>query len=453
MNRLRQEKDFYKTLAAVALPIALQSLISSSLTLVDNLMVGQLGESALTSVGLAIQIFHLQWMVLFGFCTGCSTFTTQFWGVRDVSSIRKVAGLGITACLAVSAAFFVVAVAAPEFVLRIFTDIPEAVQAGSRYVRMAAPGFLFLAVTQPLSGTFRATQQTKIPLYVSSFAFGLNTVLNYLLIFGHFGFPAMGISGAALATMIARAAECGLMVAIILSRKNILSGKVKEFFSYNMEFVRRVFRNATPTTVNEGLWGAADAAYNAAYGRLGITSYAAVQASNTIMNLFAYAAFSIGDAALILVGERLGRGDTEGARALAQKLIRVGIFVGALFGVLVILLSGPILSLFDLSDRGIFLATRVILVKGLFLPLTMFIVIHITGTLRSGGDTKFAMFCEVGTMWLIGVPLAFLGALYFHLPVYAVVLLVQAESLVKSLILQKRYRSGKWLKNMIQGME
>ncbi|HRV33212.1 MAG TPA: MATE family efflux transporter [Anaerovoracaceae bacterium] len=453
MNKLRADKEFYRTLAAVALPIALQSLISSSLTLVDNLMVGQLGESALSSVGLAIQIFHVQWMVLFGFCTGCSTFTTQFWGIRDLRSIRKVAGLGMTTCLAVSAFFFLGAVAAPDSVLRIFTDIPEAVESGSRYVRLAAPSFLFLAVTQPLSATFRATQQTKIPLYVSSFAFGLNTLLNYLLIFGHFGFPAMGIRGAALATMISRMMECTLMLSMMLSRKNILSGRLKDFFSFNLNFVRRMFRNATPTTVNEGLWGAADAAYNAAYGRLGITAYAAVQASSTIMNLFAYAAFSVGDASLILVGERLGRGDKEGALILSGKLIRVGITVGAVFGILMILLSGPILGLFELSTHGIFLAGRVLLIKGLFLPLSMYIVIHITGTLRSGGDTKFAMFCEVGTMWLVGVPLAFLGALYLNLPVYTVVLLVQAESLIKALILQKRYRSGKWLKNMIQGMD
>jgi Na+-driven multidrug efflux pump len=273
-----------------------------------------------------------------------------------------------------------------------------------------------------------------------------------VLIFGHFGFPAMGISGAALATMISRMVECGWMLSIILSRKNILSGKLKDFFSFNLNFVRRVFRNAMPTTVNEGLWGAADAAYNAAYGRLGITAYAAVQASSTIMNLFAYAAFSIGDASLILVGERLGRGDKEGAMILSGKLIRVGITVGVVFGGFMILLSGPILGLFELSAQGIFLAKRVILIKGLFLPLAMYIVIHITGTLRSGGDTKFAMFCEVGTMWFIGVPLAFLGALCLDLPVYTVVLMVQAESLIKSLILQKRYRSGKWLKNMIQGM-
>lgn len=453
MLKPQADKAFYRTLAAVALPIALQSLVSSSLTLVDNLMVGQLGETALGSVGLATQIFHIHWMVLFGFCTGCSTFTTQFWGVRDVANIRRVAGLGVAFCFAVSTLFFTVATAAPEFVLRIFTDSPEAIELGSTYVRTAAPSFLFLAVTQPLSGTFRATQQTRIPLYVSSFAFGLNTVLNYLLIFGHFGFPAMGIGGAALATMISRMMECGLMVALMLSQKNVLSGRIKEFFSFNRHFVGRVFRNTTATTVNEGLWGAADGAFNAAYGRLGITAYAAVQASGTIMGLFCYAAFSVGDAALILVGEKLGQGDKEGAFALAGKLVRVGLFVGALFGGLMILLSGPILGLFELSARGVFLARRVLLVKGLFLPALMYIVIHITGTLRAGGDTKFAMFCEVGTMWLIGVPLAFFGALYLRLPVYAVVLMVQAEVLVKSLILRKRYRSGKWLKNMIQGID
>jgi putative MATE family efflux protein len=448
-----ENKKFYATLAAVALPIALQSLISSSLTLVDNLMVGQLGESALSSVGLAIQIFNMQWMVIFGFCTGCSTFITQFWGVKDLSNIRKVTGLGITVCFSISMLFFLTAALVPEFVLGVFTDIPVAIEMGSDYVRTAAPCFLLIAVTQPISATLRATQQTRIPLYVTAFAFCLNTSLNYILIFGHFGAPAMGITGAAMATVASRVVEASLMAGIILSKKNVLSGKIKEFFSFNLNFVRRVFRNATATTVNEGLWGAADAAYNAAYGRMGVTAFAAVQASSTIMNLFAYAAFSMGDASLILIGERLGRGDTEGAYEISQKLVRVGIAVGILLGVMVVVFSGPILGMFELTAEGLYLAKRVIIVRGLVLPMSLYIVIHITGTLRAGGDTKFAMLCEVATMWLIGVPIAFLGALYFKLPIYVIVLLVQIESLTKSILLRKRYRSKKWLNNMIQNMD
>lgn len=448
-----QEKSFYRTLAAVALPIALQSLISSSLVLVDNLMVGQLGEKALTSVGLAIQIFNIQWMILFGFCTGCATFVTQFWGVKDIPNIRKVAGLGVTACLCISFLFFIVGIMVPGFILRIFTDIPEAISAGSGYVRIAAPCFLFLAISQPLSGVFRGTQQTKIPLYISSFSFLLNTLLNYIFIFGKFGMPVLGINGAALATVIARFVECMLMMGAILSKRNILSGNIRTFFAFNRNFVKRVFRNATPTTINEGLWGTADASYNAAYGRIGITSYAAVQASSTIMNTFAYAAFSVGDASLILIGERLGRGDTKGAYELSQKLIKVGIAVGVIFGLSVVLMSSSILSMFDLTEEGLFMAKRILFIRGVFLPLSMYIVIQVTGTLRSGGDTKFAMLVEGSTMWFVGVPLAFLGVLYLELPVYAIVLLVQAESILKAYLLHKRYRSEKWLKNMIQGMD
>lgn len=448
-----ENKQFYTTLAAVALPIALQSLISSSFILIGNLMVGQLGENALSSVGLAVQIFNVQWMVIFGFCTGCATFITQFWGVRDLPNIRKVTGLGITVCVLISLFFFLAARFAPEAVLGIFTETPSTIKMGSEYVRTAAPCFLLIAVTQPISGTFRATQQTKIPLYVTAFAFCLNAFLNYALIFGHFGAPAMGVRGAAVAIVAARIVEAGLMGGILLSKRNILSGKIQEFFSFNLNFIRRVLKNATPTTINEGLWGAADAAYNAAYGRMGVTAFAAVQASSTIMNLFAYAAFSVGDASLILIGERLGRGDTEGAFKISQKLVKVGITVGIVLGVMVIVFSSSILGMFELTPEGLFLAKRVIIVRGLVLPMSLYIVIHITGTLRAGGDTKFAMLCEVLTMWLIGVPLAFLGALYFELPIYVIVLLVQIESVIKSLILRHRYRSKKWLNNMIQDMD
>ncbi|MCQ2561980.1 MAG: polysaccharide biosynthesis C-terminal domain-containing protein, partial [Clostridia bacterium] len=200
-------RQFYRTLLAIAVPIALQNLIASSFTMVDNIMVGKMGETALASVGLATQLFSVQWMMIFGLCSGCSTFYSQFWGTSDVKSIRKTLGFAWTACVSLSLIFFLVAQFAPGFVLGLFTNEPIAIEQGKGYLTIAAVNFLFVAICQPVVAALRATQQTKPPLYITIAAFFTNTCLNYCLIFGNFGFPRLEIRGAAIATGISRALE------------------------------------------------------------------------------------------------------------------------------------------------------------------------------------------------------------------------------------------------------
>ena len=225
-NRIHiDNRHFYRTLLAVAVPIALQNLISSSFFLVDTVMVGKLGELALASTGLATQVFHVHWMMIFGFCTGCSTFYSQFWGAKDLPNIRKVVGVAWTFCMAASLLFFCAGLFAPQGVLALFTNDPSAKIVGTGYLRIAAVNFLLVAAAQPLVAALRSTQQAKIPLYITIIAFFTNTVLNYGLIFGKLGMPRMEVRGAALATVISRLVELLATAYFVFGRKNVLSGK------------------------------------------------------------------------------------------------------------------------------------------------------------------------------------------------------------------------------------
>ena len=246
-----ESKSLYKTLTRVALPIALQSLIASSLNLVDNLMVGSLGETPLAAVGLSTQLFVLQWGVMFGFASGSAAFMSQFWGTRDLTSIRRVLGFAVTFCVGISMLFFIPAMFFPGTVLRLFTNIPEAITLGEGFVRRASFCFLTVAVTVPCTAALRATQQTKIPLYISMVVFSINTLLNYLLIFGKFGLPAMGILGSATATLISRLLELALVLFVIFGRKNMIAGRLSEFFAWRKILVTRVLTSALPVTINE----------------------------------------------------------------------------------------------------------------------------------------------------------------------------------------------------------
>jgi putative MATE family efflux protein len=442
-------KSLYKTLARVALPIALQSLITSSLNLLDNLMVGSLGEVELAAVGLSTQLFFVHIGVMYGFASGSSAFMSQFWGKQDVQSIRKVTGFAIAICFSISMLFFLPAVLMPERVLRLFTDIPEVIDIGKDFVRIAAVSFLTMGITFPLSAALRTTQQTRIPLKISAIVFSTNTILNFFLIFGNFGAPELGVKGAAIATAIARILELCLYFYVIFIRKNLLSGKIREFFGWHRPLVARVLVTAIPVLINETMWSLGMATYNAAYGRIGVTEFAAVQASNTLNTLFILAIFSLGDALLILVGQRIGMGQMDYAFALTKRLLRIGICVGAVSGGLLILTSQFIIRLFNFTPEGQHYAMLIICIYGLMMPIKIYNGLNIVGTLRCGGDTRFAMIVEVGSVWLIGVPLVFFGALYLALPIYFVVLMAQTEEVVKAIICRYRFRSKKWLNNLV----
>ncbi|MDO4545463.1 MAG: MATE family efflux transporter [Bacillota bacterium] len=453
LNETIKNTELLRMLGKVALPIALQSLIGSSLSLIDNLMVGSLGEVELNAVGVSVQIFFIYWMLLYGFAGGAATFISQFFGVRDLKNIRRTTGFAITVAFGIGLLFFTVTMIFPQYILRIFTRFPEVIQVGVDYVRIGAPTFLMLAITQPLTIALRATQQTRIPLYASASALAINTFLNYLLIFGKWGFPELGVAGAALATCIARFLEMSFLLIAIFGRKNLISGRLSEFFSYNKDLAVRIVKNALPTTINETLWGIGTSMYIAAFARIGITAGAAIQACNTINNMFSMAAFSIGDAVLILVGQKLGEGNKSLAYDMSKKMTKIGVVVGAILGIGIIIMGEPILSLFSFSAEGADYAGKILIVYGATLWLSLYNGIHITGTLRCGGDTRYAMFTETATVWLIGVPLAFLTSLWLQWPIYFAVLAVKSEEAVKAVFLTRRYLSKKWLNNVIHGID
>ncbi len=444
--------DFYKKLASLALPIAFQGLISSSLTLLDNLMVSKLGELSLTAVGLATQSFTIEWMLIFGFCSGCGTFFAQFWGIKDIKNIRKVIGIALMSCFAASILFFIAGFFFPVQVLSLLTNSKEAAILGAEYLKYAAVNFILVALTQPFLSALRVTEQTKIPMFISLSSFFVDVVFNYLLIFGNYGFPKLGVKGAAIATVMARTLELLLTIYIVFIRKNIISGKIKEFFNFNLKYVKRVYSNAMASTANELMWSSAVVAENAAFGHIGVTAYAAAQATATIMDLFQMACFSIGDASLIMVGEHIGRNELDEAEKVSRKLLKTAFVISVVLAIILILIRRSLVSLFVLSDLGIAYALKLIIIRACVIPFNLQCGIMLAGNFRAGGDAKFAAIMEMLTMWLIAVPLAFIGALVLKLPVYGVMLLIQIELVVKMIIMYKRYFSKKWLKNMISGM-
>lgn len=447
-----ETKPLLRRLRKVALPMAVQSVIAASLSMVDNVMVGMLGEKQLAAVGMSTQIFFVHWMMLFGFTSGITTFMSQLWGKKDLKNIRKTTGFLISVCLGGGIFFFIPAVVIPDKIVSIFTDNTMAIEIGSQYIRLGAATMLLVAISVPISAALRSTQQTRIPLIVSVSAFSLNTFMNYCLIFGNLGLPELGIRGAAIATVISRTVEALMYLYLILRSKNILRGNISEFFGIPWKDAKRMFKNAIPTTLNETLWGLGTSTYVAAYGRISMSAMAAVQAGNTINNMFILAGFSIGDAILIMVGQQLGKNQYDYAYELAKKLVRIAVICGIIGGGALVLFGKPLLSFFDFTPQGEKYAFLILCVLALAMPIKLLAGAHIIGTLRCGGDTAFAMRTEILCVWGIGVPLAFIGAIGLKQPVYIVVAMVQMEEAVKAMVMTLRFRSKKWVNNVIDDL-
>ena len=443
------KKSLNRKLLKIATPIAIQGIVSATLSMVDNIMVGFLGETELAAVGVGSQLFMVHYLVLFGILSGSATFMAQFYGTKDMANIRKVIGFDFTLLAVLGAVCFALVNCFTNGILSVYTEDPAVKALAAQYVRINSLSFLLLAISSPLEMAFKATQQVRIPMLISNVIFFTNIAINYVLIFGKFGFPKMGVAGAAIGTISSRIIEVLMNSYFAFRTNNEFCGKVRSYFGWDRELVKRIIKNATPTTINEFFWSFGQTMYVAAFSRISTTAYAAYQAANSIFNIFNFAAFSIGDATLILVGEKLGEGDMEYTWKLSKHLIKACLLVGIVIGTITVLLSEPLSGIFKLSEAGRMFTRYILIILGLTMATDLYNGLQIAGILRAGGDTKFAMISESMCIWLIAVPLAFTASLIWHLPVHLALLVTRTEMFIRAAILTKRYLSRKWMNTVI----
>lgn len=448
-----KDKQFFKTLLAISIPIALQNLISSSLNLVDTVMIGKVGEIEIAAVGLANQFFFIFILLLFGINSGASIFISQFWGKKDVGNIRRVLGIALVFGGIVSIVFAGFALFTPQMVLKFFTKDIETITLGSSYLTIVALSYSATAISFSYSFGARSIGEAKLPMVISSISLIINTILNYLFIFGTNTIPPMGVKGAALATLLSRIIEMILLLWIIYSKEHPLAGKLKEMLNLSQSFLKNFFKTASPVILNEGFWSLGMTMYLAAYARISTEAVAAVHISNTVQNLFMVIAFGIANACTVMIGNEIGASQPEKAISYAKKFSILGVFIGLFIGVTLFLSTPFVVSFFNISETVRYSANRILMVFSLVMSAKVFNTILIVGILRGGGDTKFSLFLEMGSVWLIGVPLAFFGALVLKLPVYWVVALVSLEEIIKAIIGIPRVISNKWVRNIIEEMQ
>lgn len=445
-------KDFYSQLLVIALPIIIQNFIASSLNMVDTVMIGSLGETEIAAVGLANQFFLLFNLLINGIHSGCSVFIAQFWGHGEKDSIRRVLGVGLLAAVMVSLLFTLLALFYPEGIIKIFTRDPQVIREGTLYLRVVSLSYVFTAVSFGFAMAFRSIGNALLPMVVSALALVCNTFLNYVLIFGNFGAPQLGVGGAALATTAARIMEMLVLIVFVYYKSEVLRVRLTDLREISGAYVGRIFKTVLPVILNEGCWALGFLMYSVAYGRISTQAFAAVQITNTIQNLFTVAIYGMASAAAVMVGHKIGEGNEEEGANYAWRFSALAWLGGLLIGGLMAAASPTILSLFNVSANVYHSALRIQYITCLVMVIRVFNIVHIIGVLRGGGDVRFSLIAEAFTMWCIGVPLAFIGAFIFHLPVEWVVALAMAEEVAKCTAILFRLVSKKWIKNVVHEM-
>jgi putative MATE family efflux protein len=447
-----RDREYLSTLIKIALPISIQNLIGTSLNAVGVLLIGQLGETSVAAVGLANQVFFLLNLMLFGIVSGSAIFTAQFWGSGDLPGIRKVVGLCLGLAVAAGVFFTVAALGFPRQILGFYTQDPAVIELGTSYLRIIGYSYLPTAITFTYAVQMRATGNVRTPMLVSAGALSLGTAINYALIFGKFGLPALGVEGAAVGTTIARLIECAAMLAVTYARRSAIAVLPADLRGLPRDFTRRYLITVLPVAANETIWALGITIYNSIYAHIGTEAIAAVNITSTIEALAFVVLIGIANATAIMIGNRIGAGEEEKAYRYAWRSLAVVVTLAVLIGAALILLAPTIISYYKISETAAVYARGVLTVLGVALVIRSSNLTIIVGILRSGGDTRFPLVLDVGTVWLVGVPMALLGAFVLHLPVYWVAAMVMTEEVVKLIGGLYRFLSRKWINNLARTM-
>lgn len=443
-------KNFWKRALVLAIPIALQNMLTSSFTLVDTLMVGQLGDIALSSVGMAGQWSWLLNMVVFGISSGSAVFVSQYWGAQDVKNIHKITGMAVLASCIFAMCFLLTGAFFPELVIKIFNRTPEVVSMGSAYLKLAVFSYPGVVLGAVLGAILRSCEDVKIPVYSAAFTTLANAFLDYALIFGKFGFPEMGVEGAALATCIsAWLGPITIIIACVL-KKNILFTPIKNLFGFDKQMIKSFAKTATPVVCNETFWGLGTVVYNVIFANMGYENFAAVTIIKTVENLSYVFFIGLCNACCVMVGTSVGGGHIKRALKDAKRFSILIPLSGVIIGTVILLSRNQLVGLFNLSgeltENTVFITKIIFIIYALHLPVRTLPYTLIVGVFRSGGDTVNGAKIDLFSLWGISIPLTTVLAFVIKVPfVVAFAAMYLFEDYLKCVLCIKHFLSNKWL--------
>ena len=441
MNR---QNSFFASVCALAVPVALQSMLQASFSIVDQIMIGQLGSVSVAGVGLAGKFASIYSVIVSAVGVVAGIMISQYLGQKNSREVRRSFSVNLLIALGLAGVFTLLCGGFPSQIMGLYTtDVPMG-QAAAAYLRIITATFLPIAGATLLSTLFRCMEKAQLPLYASIASAVLNTALNYVLIFGKLGLPAMGANGAAIATVISTWVNFLLMLVMLGRNGSVLkaSGRAGKFN------LRQYLSMLLPILVCEFLWSLGENIYAAIYGHMGTEASAAMMLINPIQSLVIGALCGLSQAASVIIGKKLGSREYDDAYRDSWRLIRYGFIGSVILSVLVVLASSMYVEIYQV-DAAVKLLTRQILTAyALVAPFKVLNMIAGGGIIRSGGKTNYVMFIDMIGTWVFGVPLGLLSAFVWKLPIPYVYFLLSLEECVRFAITVFILRGKRWMQSL-----
>lgn len=441
-------KGLYKRVLLLAAPIALQNIIAMSVGLADNLMVGSLGELALSGVYAANQLQNLLHMLVIGLSTALTVLAVQYWGKRDLDSVKNLIGIALKFSLAAGIIFLLATLFFPTEILRMFTNDDDVLKEALKYMEIIRFTYVFFCITQVLIASMRCVETVKVGMYLSIVTFFINVFLNWVFIFGNLGAPALGVRGAAIATLAARVIETPLMALYVRFVDKKLNIRFMELVKTNYTLLKDFFKYGFPVILGDIFWGINLTVQGAIIGRLGPIALASVSIANTVFSMVAVGMYGTAGATSVIIGQTVGAGEYDKVKIFAKRLQILFLIIGIVSGALMYLTKDYVILLYNLTEDTIVMAKQLMTVLSVTMIGTSYQMSSLTGIVRAGGSIHFVLINDLIFVWLVVIPSALIAAFVFHASPVVVFACLKSDQILKCAVAVVKVNRFKWIKNL-----
>lgn len=445
---------FYKQFFALMLPMAFQGVISFCVQVLDNVMVGYLGDSAVSAVTLANQPYFIFSAVVFGFASGGAVLISQYWGKKDIATIKNIITIVMWLVIIVASLYSLVCLFLAEPIMRIFSQDPEIVATGVSYLRIISFSYLLNGISNCYLSSLKAVENVKPSTVILCSSFVINLFFNYILMYGVWGLPRLGVNGAAIGTIIARFFEVAACVVYSVFMEKKIGYTLKDLLYINKKLWPDFVRISVPVIGNDLIWSLASSAQTAIVSNISTTFVTAVSIASTFQQIGMLFVYGTASSISIMIGKSIGEGKVDATQKMAIRFLKLSAGIGVMVCLLMMLFRYPMLLLYpNISAESLALAKEIMLMLSvLMIPLSVENACTI-GILRGAGDTTFSLLVDGCCMWLIGIPMGWLAAYVWKLPVIAVYFFLRCDTLVKNAVCFIRIKKGRFIHNVTRDFE
>lgn len=444
-----RDKEFYKLLFSITLPIAAQNFITFTVSMADSLMLGKLGETTLSAANLANQLFFILMIITFGATSAAMVFASQYWGKGDIYSLKRIITIMLRVAFVISTVATALALCTPEFVMSWYSDDAEVIKEGADYLRIVGWIYPVYSVTNAMVCIFRCAHEIKISIAVYLTSLIVNVFFNWVFIFGNLGSPAMGVRGAALATAIARIAEFIILIIYLAAFEKKIHYTFADFFVPVKDYVKDFVKTGAPVILNETVWSIGSSTLSMIIGHISTEFVSANSIANIIWQCVWVMISGMGNATAVIIGNAIGMGkDKAYINKMAQSVIVVAGIMGVIAAGIILLIRGPVIDFYEVEQSTKDLAMDLIVSYALILVLQSMSVQYVVGIFRGGGDTKFSMFIDTAFLWIFAIPLGAYAGLVLKLSPPIVYLVLRCDEVFKCFAGLIHMKKGRWVRDV-----